>query len=95
MKVFLRTKVETLLHFLKTHNVEKNNVLSDSIKIANSNIEHNFFLDGPHIVVGPIHVNEAEPGDILKVDVIDIILESTMVLFQTVMEKVRFRENTH
>ena len=59
--------------FLKTHNVEKNNVLSDSIKIANSNIEHNFFLDGPHIVVGPIHVNEAEPGDILKVDVIDII----------------------
>ena len=61
------------ISFLKNHNVEKNNVLSDSIKIANSNIEHNFFLDGPHIVVGPIYVNEAEPGDILKVDVIDII----------------------
>ena len=61
------------ISFLKNHNVEKNNVLSDAIKIANSNIEHNFFLDGPHIVVGPIYVNEAEPGDILKVDVIDII----------------------
>ena len=61
------------ISFLKNHNVDKNNVLSDSVKIANSNIEHNFFLDGPHIVVGPIHVNEAEPGDILKVDVIDII----------------------
>ena len=61
------------ISFLKNHNVEKNNILSDSIKIANSNIEHNFFLDGPHIVVGPVYVNEAEPGDILKVDVIDII----------------------
>ena len=61
------------ISFLKNHNVDKNNVLSDSVKIASSNIEHNFFLDGPHIVVGPIHVNEAEPGDILKVDVIDII----------------------
>ena len=61
------------ISFLENHNVDKNHILSDAIKIANSNIEHNFFLDGPHIVVGPIYVNEAEPGDILKVDVIDII----------------------
>ena len=54
------------ISFLKNHNVEKNNVLSDSIKIANSNIEHNFFLDGPHIVVGPYMLTKLNQVTFLK-----------------------------
>ena len=63
------------ISFLKNHNVEKNNVLSDSIKIANSNIEHNFFLDGPHIVVGPIYINKRNMGIFLKLMLSILFLE--------------------
>ena len=28
--------------------------------------------DGVHVLTGPIYVNEAEPGDILKVEILDL-----------------------
>ncbi len=29
---------------------------------------------GPHILTGPIHVDGAEPGDVLQVDILDVVL---------------------
>ncbi len=33
---------------------------------------HDFLADGPHVVTGPIAVEGAEPGDVLKVEVLDL-----------------------
>ncbi|WP_345516493.1 acetamidase/formamidase family protein, partial [Phytohabitans houttuyneae] len=33
----------------------------------------NFDVDGPHVVTGPIHVDSAEPGDVLKVEMLSML----------------------
>jgi acetamidase/formamidase len=48
-------------------------VLQDVIDIAASDLSH-ADEDGPHIVTGPIQVAGARPGDILKVDILDLAL---------------------
>ena len=53
--------------------VKKKDVLNDAINIALSNIDHDFHEDGPHVVIGPIEIKNTEPGDILKIDIIDIV----------------------
>ena len=40
--------------------------------IAASDDPHDFLADGPHVVTGPIAVEGAEPGDVLKVEVLDL-----------------------
>lgn len=47
-------------------------VLRDGIDIARSYARHtrSFDVDGPHIVTGPIHVDGARPGDVLKVELL-------------------------
>jgi len=50
-------------------------VLQDGIDIARSYDRHrrSFDVDGPHIVTGPIHVRGAEPGDVLKVELLSAL----------------------
>jgi len=58
--------------YFASHSIEKEYVLEDAIEIANSSISHNFYEDGPHIVTGPIAVEGAMPGDVLKVEVLNL-----------------------
>ena len=46
-------------------------VLDDAKQIAASDNQHDFLADGPHVVTGPIAVEGAEPGDVLKVEKLD------------------------
>ena len=55
------------------HGISSQGVLNDARTIASSNIEHDFVLDGPHIVTGPVAIDGAEPGDTLKVEVISLL----------------------
>ena len=51
--------------------VAPEDVLADARDVAASDIPHDFD-DGPHVVTGPIRVAGAEPGDILRVDVLEL-----------------------
>lgn len=54
------------------HGVPVRSVLKDAIAITSSNLAHDFAKDGPHIVTGPVAIQGAEPGDVLKVDVLAV-----------------------
>jgi acetamidase/formamidase len=45
-------------------------VLKDAQAIAAASIEHDFSKDGPHVVTGPIEIEGAKAGDVLKVDIL-------------------------
>jgi acetamidase/formamidase len=47
-------------------------VLNDAKAIAASKITHDFVKDGPHVEVGPVEIQGAEPGDLLAVEMISI-----------------------
>ncbi|MGW5324360.1 acetamidase/formamidase family protein [Rhodococcus pyridinivorans] len=51
--------------FFGQHGVARDQVLSDAIDLA-SNGDHDP-SNGPHVVTGPIHIEEARPGDLLAV----------------------------
>ena len=53
--------------------VRKRDILRDARAIADSEVEHDFANDGPHIVTGPIDVIGAAPGDVLRVDVVGLV----------------------
>ena len=61
------------LNYFSSFGIKKEEVLKDVISIAESDVNHDFHKDGPHVVVGPIEIIGAMPGDLLKVKVIDII----------------------
>lgn len=58
--------------FFGDHGIRPEQVLDDARAIAASPLPHDFDLDGPHIVTGPIAVQGARPGDVLKVEVLDL-----------------------
>ena len=60
------------LEYFQSQGISKDHVLSDAINIAASDIAHDFDKDGPHIVTGPVAIAGAEPGDILKVEVLKL-----------------------
>lgn len=53
--------------------VARRDVLRDARAIAASDIEHDFAVDGPHVVTGPVDVREARPGDVLKIEVVGLV----------------------
>ena len=59
--------------FFAARAVEPSGVLADAVEIARD-AAHNFEVDGPHVVTGPIEVRGAEPGDLLRVDVLGFAL---------------------
>src|SRR5579859_2179101 len=48
-------------------------VLNDAKAIAASSVAHDFAKDGPHVVMGPVALENAQPGDVLKVEMILLI----------------------
>lgn len=54
------------------YGIKPDGVLREAIEIAASGKPHDFDKDGPHVVTGPILVEGAEPGDVLKVEVLKL-----------------------
>ncbi len=50
--------------------IKPGQVLNDAKTIAASNVEHDFAKDGPHIVTGPVEIEGAKVGDVLKVEIL-------------------------
>lgn len=58
--------------YFKSKGVKAENILDEAKTITKSNLKHDFHKDGPHIVTGPVEIQGAQPGDILKVEVIKV-----------------------
>lgn len=58
--------------FFQSKGVKSNEILEDAKTITQSNLKHDFHKDGPHIVTGPVAIEGAQPGDILKVEVLKV-----------------------
>jgi acetamidase/formamidase len=52
------------------HGVPREHVLDDAVAIAAGYDRHprSFDADGPHVVTGPVYVEGARPGDVLKIE---------------------------
>lgn len=61
------------LQFFAAKGVPAHQVLKDAMAITQSDLPHDFAKDGPHIITGPVAVDGAEPGDVLKVDVLSVV----------------------
>ncbi|MCW2760429.1 MAG: putative acetamidase/formamidase [Marmoricola sp.] len=57
--------------FFETYGVPEVDVLKDAIAVARHSTHDG---PGPHVVTGPIAVRGAEPGDVLKIEVLDLPL---------------------
>ena len=58
--------------YFKSKGVKKEHILDEAKLITRSNLKHDFHKDGPHIITGPIYVEGAMPGDVLKVEILKI-----------------------
>ncbi|MFC6719959.1 acetamidase/formamidase family protein [Halovenus amylolytica] len=59
--------------FLLSEGIAEEDILEDELTVKE---EVPYTGPGPHVVTGPIYVNDAEPGDILEVHVSDIELRA-------------------
>lgn len=58
--------------YLGAFGVARGAVLDDARDIAAADLAHDFDDDGPHIVTGPIEVLGAQPGDLLRAEVVSL-----------------------
>ncbi|MBN9620949.1 MAG: acetamidase/formamidase family protein [Actinobacteria bacterium] len=58
--------------FFGRHGVAPGGVLADARELAASATPHDFDLDGPHVVTGPIAIRGARPGDLLAITVLGL-----------------------
>jgi acetamidase/formamidase len=58
--------------FFAGHGVGAGDVLDDAQALAGSGTDHDFDVDGPHVVTGPIAVAGARPGDLLAITVLGL-----------------------
>lgn len=56
--------------FFGRHGIKPNQVLKDAQAIAASSVPHDFVKDGPHVVTGPVAIEGAKAGDVLKIEII-------------------------
>ncbi|MEX5296993.1 acetamidase/formamidase family protein [Kocuria sp. CPCC 205268] len=58
------------VEFFGEQGVARSQVLEDAIEIARDydRTDRDFDRDGPHVVTGPVFVEEARPGDVLKIE---------------------------
>ena len=59
--------------YFRDHGISRAQVMGDARAIARSDLDHDFANDGPHVVTGPVHVQGARPGDVLRVDVVGLV----------------------
>jgi len=55
--------------------VRRREVLDDAVAVASGydRTERDFDVDGPHVVIGPVHVAGARPGDVLEVETLSAV----------------------
>ncbi|GAA1720941.1 acetamidase/formamidase family protein [Isoptericola hypogeus] len=55
------------------HGVRRREVLDDAVAIASGydRTERDFDTDGPHVITGPVFVEGAQPGDVLKIETLE------------------------
>ncbi|MGH3342834.1 MAG: acetamidase/formamidase family protein [Carbonactinosporaceae bacterium] len=63
------------VRYFADHGVPRRQVLDDAVAVARDydRTVRNFDVDGPHVVTGPIQVEGAEPGDVLKVEMLSLL----------------------
>ncbi|GIG92265.1 acetamidase/formamidase family protein [Plantactinospora endophytica] len=63
------------VEYFAGHGVPRSEVLRDAVEIARdyARTPRNFDVDGPHVITGPIRVDGAEPGDVLKVEMLSML----------------------
>ncbi|HYZ57487.1 MAG TPA: acetamidase/formamidase family protein [Streptosporangiaceae bacterium] len=61
--------------YFGSHGVPASQVLTDAIAIASGydRTTRNFDVDGPHVVTGPVYVDGAAPGDVLKIEMLSFL----------------------
>ena len=59
------------VEYFGAHGVPRHHVLHDAVNIAKNAVHDG---PGPHVVTGPVAVRGAQPGDVLKVEVLDLRL---------------------
>lgn len=59
--------------YFEAFGVGEDAVIGDAVAISGSGLEHDFAGDGPHVVTGPVAIEGAEPGDVLKVETLGIV----------------------
>lgn len=60
------------LNYFTSKGVPAKMVLKDAMTITRSSLPHDFSKDGPHIVTGPVAIDGAQPGDVLKVEILAV-----------------------
>lgn len=60
------------VEYFGQYGISSDMVLDDAKAIAASDDPHDFLGDGPHVVTGPIAIEGAMPGDVLKVEVLEL-----------------------
>lgn len=58
--------------FFSSKGVKPEQILAEAKLITDSSLSHDFNKDGPHIVTGPIEILGAQPGDVLKVEILNV-----------------------
>ena len=61
------------VRYFSQYGVARRDVLDDARGLAASGLAHDFDKDGPHIVTGPIAIQGAAPGDVLRIDVVGLV----------------------
>ncbi|MDI9903538.1 acetamidase/formamidase family protein [Rhodococcus sp. IEGM 1409] len=63
------------LEYFGSKGVSEKDVLEDAIAVAAeyNRTERNFDKDGPHVVTGPVFVEGAQPGDVLKIETLEAV----------------------
>jgi acetamidase/formamidase len=60
------------VEYFGKYGIKPEEVLNDAKAIAASSLKHDFVKDGPHIITGPVAIEGAEPGDVIKVEVLSL-----------------------
>lgn len=61
--------------FFAGKGVARDQILDDAVAIAAGyrRTRRNFDVDGPHVVTGPVRIEGAEPGDVLKIETLEAL----------------------
>lgn len=59
--------------YFARYGVPREQVLDDAVEIARDFPGRDFDADGPHVLTGPVHVDGAEPGDVLKIELLSAL----------------------
>lgn len=60
------------LGYFTSHGVPAGEVLTDAIEVA-ATVPRDAVADGPHVITGPVFVEGAQPGDLLKITVVNLL----------------------